>query len=87
MSDKNRNVGQGLKQIRTEMGMNQKNFAALLGISKSFVSEIQAGNKYPNLDLLTTLALKHNINTRNHPLHLANSVNFPYHRELPDLRS
>ncbi|MCP4154894.1 MAG: helix-turn-helix transcriptional regulator [bacterium] len=63
MSDKNKNVGQGLKQIRTDMGLNQKNFAALLGISKSFVSEIEAGNKYPNLDLLTTLALKHNINT------------------------
>ncbi len=61
MSSRNPHVGAGFKQFRLSLGLMQKEFAALLGVSKSFISEIETGRKNPNVELLTTLASTHNV--------------------------
>ncbi len=62
MSKKNQYFGPGFKRIRLALGLKQKEFAALLGISNPFISELESGIKNPNIPLLARLAEEHNVN-------------------------
>lgn len=44
--------GQALKLLRRYQGLNQKVLAEKLGVSRSYVSELESGNRTPSLDLL-----------------------------------
>jgi transcriptional regulator with XRE-family HTH domain len=46
-----------VKKIRKEMGMSQKDFAALLGISRSYVGDIETGkSKGSNIKIISKIA-------------------------------
>jgi transcriptional regulator with XRE-family HTH domain len=44
--------GQALKLLRRHQGLNQSALAAKLGVSRSYISELESGNRTPSLDLL-----------------------------------
>lgn len=44
--------GQALKLLRRYQGLNQSALAEKLDISRSYVSELESGNRTPSLDLL-----------------------------------
>ena len=44
--------GQALKLLRRHQGLNQSILAEKLGVSRSYVSELESGNRTPSLDLL-----------------------------------
>ena len=48
--------GQALKLLRRYQGLNQSNLAKQLGVSRSYVSELESGNRTPSLDLLSRYA-------------------------------
>ncbi len=48
-------IGQRIKQIRTELGLSQKEFGERIGIADSYVSEIESGKKYPSQLLLLAI--------------------------------
>ncbi|KEI87633.1 helix-turn-helix transcriptional regulator [Clostridium botulinum] len=45
-----------LKKIREEKNISQSKLAMLAGISKSYISELEAGKKTPSLDMLEKIA-------------------------------
>jgi len=45
-------IGETLRMFRTIHGYKAKDLAAKLGISPSYLSEIESGKKSPNLELL-----------------------------------
>lgn len=45
-------INQALKKIREFHNMKQNELATSIGISNSYLSEIESGKKLPNLDLL-----------------------------------
>ncbi len=53
--------GQALKLLRRHQGFNQSTFANKLGISRSYISELESGNRTPSLDLLNRYAEVFNI--------------------------
>jgi XRE family transcriptional regulator, regulator of sulfur utilization len=50
------NIGQGLKEVRLKKGLRQGNFAKQIGISQTFISQIENGSRNPSLDLLQKIA-------------------------------
>jgi transcriptional regulator with XRE-family HTH domain len=48
--------GQALKLLRRYQGLNQATLAKELGVSRSYVSELESGNRTPSLDLLSRYA-------------------------------
>ncbi|MEO0417984.1 MAG: helix-turn-helix transcriptional regulator [Pseudomonadota bacterium] len=48
--------GQALKLLRRYQGLNQSTLAAKLGVSRSYVSELESGNRTPSFDLLNRYA-------------------------------
>lgn len=48
--------GQALKLLRRHQGLNQASLANKLGVSRSYVSELESGNRTPSLDLLSRYA-------------------------------
>jgi len=48
--------GQALKLLRRYQGLNQSALAKKLGVSRSYISELESGNKTPSLDLLSRYA-------------------------------
>jgi len=54
-------IGEALRLIRVYHDLKQKDAAALLGISTSFLSEIEKGRKTPSLDLIKSYAEKFGI--------------------------
>jgi transcriptional regulator with XRE-family HTH domain len=48
--------GQALKLLRRHQGMKQATLAGKLGVSRSYVSELESGNRTPSLDLLSRYA-------------------------------
>jgi len=48
--------GQALKLLRRYQGMNQSVLAKELGVSRSYISELESGNRTPSLDLLNRYA-------------------------------
>ncbi|MGB3752483.1 MAG: helix-turn-helix transcriptional regulator [Parerythrobacter sp.] len=45
-------LGQALKLLRRHQGLNQSALAVKLGVSRSYISELESGNRTPSLDLL-----------------------------------
>lgn len=53
--------GQALKLLRRHQGLNQLALAKKLGISRSYISELESGNRTPSLDLLNRYAETFNV--------------------------
>lgn len=53
--------GQALKLLRRYQGLNQMTLAKKLGVSRSYVSELESGNRTPSFDLLSRYAEVFNI--------------------------
>lgn len=53
--------GEALRLVRSFHDMNQSELALALGISRSYLSEIESGKKVPSLDLLQKYASKFDI--------------------------
>jgi len=53
--------GQALKLLRRYQGLNQTALAKKLDVSRSYISELENGNKTPSLDLLNRYANIFNI--------------------------
>ncbi|MFZ2303338.1 MAG: helix-turn-helix transcriptional regulator [Minisyncoccia bacterium] len=49
-------LGRNLKRIRAEKGMTQGDIVRTLGVSRSFVSNIENGNTNPTLSTITNIA-------------------------------
>ena len=43
------NIGENIKNKRTERGMTQENFAVEIGVGRSMVAQIERGSKIPNM--------------------------------------
>jgi len=54
-------LGRRLKAIQEELGLKQKEFAAGLGITPSYLSEIEKDKKKPGYKLLKRLYEKYNV--------------------------
>jgi transcriptional regulator with XRE-family HTH domain len=50
------NLGEALRLVRSFHDMNQLELAQRLGISRSYLSELESGKKTPSLDLLDNYA-------------------------------
>jgi transcriptional regulator with XRE-family HTH domain len=50
-------LSRALKLLRTFHQLNQNELAKILGISNSYLSEIESGNKKPSLELLNKYSL------------------------------
>ncbi len=53
--------GQALKLLRRYQGFNQSALAKKLSVSRSYISELESGNRTPSLDLLSRYADVFNI--------------------------
>lgn len=56
MKSESAKLGRNLKRIREEKGMTQGDIVRTLGVSRSFVSNIENGNTNPTLSTITNLA-------------------------------
>lgn len=55
------NLGNKIKILRTEVKMNQKEFAEKIGIKQSTLSSYENGNAYPSNEVLLTIAKDFNV--------------------------
>jgi transcriptional regulator with XRE-family HTH domain len=49
------NFGERLKQIRTEKGLTQPQFAQLAGIEQSYLSKLENDKSVPSAEMFTTI--------------------------------
>jgi len=56
MKSESAKLGKNLKRIRTEKGITQGDIVRNLGVSRSFVSNIENGKTNPTLATITKLA-------------------------------
>ena len=49
-------VGEKVKNIRSSSGMTQKQLGKKLGVSESFINEVEAGRKVINQNLIDRLS-------------------------------
>ncbi len=56
MKDDAKKLGDNLKKIRTKKNITQTELAKILGVDKSFVSNIENGKTNPTLSTITNLA-------------------------------
>jgi transcriptional regulator with XRE-family HTH domain len=54
-------INEALRMIRVTEGYNQTEAAQLLGISNSYLSELEAGKKSPTIELLNKYAAAFNL--------------------------
>ncbi len=52
------NLGNTFKNIRKQKGQTQKEFAALCGITQTYLSQIESNKKEPNLSKLKSISEK-----------------------------
>lgn len=57
-----KNFGERIKKVRKELGLIQKDFAAPIGITDAYISDIEKGKKYPSVPILQLIAVTHQIN-------------------------
>lgn len=50
------NIGQGIKELRKRSNIRQIELAKSIGITQSYLSGIENGNKKPSIDLLEVIA-------------------------------
>jgi len=53
-----------IKNIRTELGISQKDFGERIGIRDSYVSEIESGNKYPSMLVLLAIEYRFGVSVK-----------------------
>ncbi len=63
MKDDAKKLGENLKMIRTKKDITQTQLADILGVDKSFVSNIENGKTNPTLSTITNLAQALNVST------------------------
>jgi transcriptional regulator with XRE-family HTH domain len=63
MKDDAKKLGENLKKIRTKKDITQTQLAEILGVDKSFVSNIENGKTNPTLSTITNLAQALNVST------------------------
>jgi len=75
--------GKRLKEVRQQLKLLQKDFAAGLDVSGSFLSEIEKGKANPGFDVLKKIYLNYNINLH----YLLNGQGEPFigNMEMSDL--
>lgn len=56
MQEESKKLGNNLKTIRTAKNITQSELAELLGVDKSFVSNIENGKNNPTLSTIANLA-------------------------------
>lgn len=56
MQSESAKLGKNLKRIRTEKGMTQGDIVRTLGVSRSFVSNVENGKTNPTLATIAKLA-------------------------------
>ena len=56
MKSESAKLGKNLKRIRTEKGITQGDIVRNLGVSRSFVSNIENGKTNPTLATITSIA-------------------------------
>ncbi len=56
MKEDARKLGQNLKKIRTQKNITQVEIANILGVDRSFVSNIENGKNNPTLSTIANLA-------------------------------
>ena len=56
MQSESAKLGKNLKRIRTQKGMTQGDIVRVLGVSRSFVSNIENGKTNPTLATIAKLA-------------------------------
>ncbi len=52
------NIGEAIRTVRQRKLVKQKDLAAALGISSSFLSQIEQGKREPNLEMIKRIADK-----------------------------
>ena len=56
MEEKKESIGTRFRIVRKSKGMNQCDFANLLGISQAYLSSIETGRRKPKLEVVQSLA-------------------------------
>jgi transcriptional regulator with XRE-family HTH domain len=56
MSDTNPMLGRVIRRLRTESGISQEGLAAISGIDRTFMGEIERGEANPSFDVLQRIA-------------------------------
>jgi len=56
MKSESAKLGKNLKRIRTEKGITQGDIVRNLGVSRSFISNIENGKTNPTLSTITNIA-------------------------------
>ena len=63
MKSESAKLGKNLKRIRTEKGITQGDIVRTLGVSRSFVSNIENGKTNPTLSTISKLAKALNVSS------------------------
>lgn len=71
------NIGQSIKKLRKDLSVKQFELANDIGISQTYLSQIEGGTKKPSLDVLEKIASK---------LDLPLSILFWYGLEREDIK-
>jgi transcriptional regulator with XRE-family HTH domain len=53
-------IYQRITRVRKHKGMSQKEFSAIIGVSQSYLSEVENGKSKPSLELLSGIANRFN---------------------------
>ena len=53
-------IHQRITRIRKHKGMSQKEFSAIIGVSQSYLSEVESGKSKPSLELLSGIVNRFN---------------------------
>ncbi len=61
MNEDSKKLGKNLKTLRTRKGITQIEIANILGVDRSFVSNIENGKNNPTLSTITKLAKAINV--------------------------
>ncbi len=57
------NINDRIKEIRTEVGFTQAEFASTINLSREYVSKLENGKEKPSKDTINLICLKYNIET------------------------
>jgi transcriptional regulator with XRE-family HTH domain len=63
MKDDAKKLGENLKKLRIKKDINQIELARILGVDRSFVSNIENGKNNPTLSTITSLAKALDVST------------------------
>lgn len=55
--------GENIKNLRLESGKTQKEFAQMLDISKSYMSELESNKRNPSIETVNKIAKKLNVSS------------------------